>query len=95
MYIPDEFRYLMHCFYSEIREDSADEKEVIATAVDACESKQRPAALEFLQRFLEGDPSDQELRGMWYASGPNFGYEDYQELRQFLYLLLDELKRRT
>jgi hypothetical protein len=91
MNIPDEFNYLVNCFWDGSIHEASSLDEWVSNAVRLVSEDKRNVVRPYLADLLSRGLNEVELQTEWRASGARFSIPDTNELRRFLHLINEKI----
>jgi len=91
MQVPEEFDFLIGCFWNGSLERASSLDEWISNAVRLLDARKKAVVQPFLEDVLSRNLPDQELQRIWRDGGATYGFGDANELRHFLTMIRDKL----
>ena len=91
MHVPEEFDYLIGCFWNGSLERAKSLDEWVSNAVRLLNARQKAIVKPFLDDVLSRNLPDGELQRIWKEGGACYGFPDTNELRLVLRLIQQKL----
>jgi heme oxygenase len=90
--VPEEFRYFTRCFLQGSLEEAPSIEAWIEFALHLSNAEQQAVIKSFLDDILVRKVDGPQLQRIWDAGAPSYGFDDDNELRQFLTQIRDSIK---
>lgn len=90
MPVPEEFRYLAHCYHQDITFFVSTQEEFVAYGLKCLQPAEKIIVKQFLTELLARNPDLEELHEMWNSVGPDWDFEG-DDLRLFLTMIRDRI----
>ena len=91
MRIPEEFDYLIGCFWDGSIEEAKSLDEWVSNAVRLLDARKKAVVKPFLDDVLSRDLPDKDLQRLWRDGGARYGFPDANELRRVLRVIQQKL----
>ncbi len=91
MHVPEEFDYLVGCFWNGSLERANSLDDWVSNAVRLLNARQKVVVKSFLDDVLSRNLTDKELQRIWKEGGACYGFPDTNELRRVLSMIREKL----